>query len=105
MSTLVMVYGSLKKGYRLCRYLESSRFIGEVRTAPKYRLVDLGAYPGLLHADRDGDSVAGELYEVDDRTLAVLDEVEGVPHLYDRERIEVVGVSAPVYGYVFQGRL
>jgi gamma-glutamylcyclotransferase (GGCT)/AIG2-like uncharacterized protein YtfP len=33
--------------------------------------------------------VQGELYDVNDNTLVQLDRIEGVPHLYVRETLEV----------------
>lgn len=100
---LVLVYGSLKKGYRLSRYMERSRFIGPARTAPNYRLVDLGPYPAIVHAPPGaGREVDGELYEVDEESLRLLDRVEGVPDLYDRQPIDVQGVAGTVFGYVYQ---
>ena len=60
----LFVYGTLKRGG--CRHapLACQRFLGEARTAPLYRLYDLGSYPGLVPADEGGDVVHGELYEV-----------------------------------------
>jgi allophanate hydrolase len=58
----------------LTRY--GARFAGEVRTAPKYRLVALGgepARPGLLRAaEGNGTSVTGELWQLPPAGLAAL---------------------------------
>ena len=51
------------------------------------RLYDLGAYPGL-QLDTADSSVIGEVYEIDDETLKLLDEFEESSN-YRRAQIEV----------------
>src|SRR5207248_3399857 len=77
----LFVYGTLKRGGCRHRLLAGQRFLGETRTRPRYALFDLGAYPGLV-PEAEGESVHGELYEVDAGLLAVLDEEEGAPELF-----------------------
>lgn len=52
-----------------------------------FRLVDLGAYPALV----DGGSVAvrGEVYKIDELTLARVDKLEGHPTYYRRRTLEL----------------
>ena len=50
-----------------------SKFLGEATV--KGTLFDLGDYPGLL-LDTSGQTVFGEVYEVDTETLKELDEFE-----------------------------
>ncbi|GAB5442889.1 MAG: gamma-glutamylcyclotransferase [Fuerstiella sp.] len=89
MTQLIFVYGSLKRGYELHRYLQWEQFQGEAHTEPAYRLVDCGSYPGLLSA-KDGHAIHGEVYLVSDETLQVLDEVEGVEEdLYRRAAVRL----------------
>ncbi len=92
--TLVFVYGSLKRGYRLHYLLQDQKFIGTASTVARYRLFDAGEYPGLIEIATDdirqGVSVRGELYRVDDDCLRRLDETEGVDEgLYTRRRIHL----------------
>jgi gamma-glutamylaminecyclotransferase len=82
----LFVYGSLKRGLRHHAELRGAVFLGEVRTAPRYRLVLYGAYPALTRGD---SAVAGELYRVDEAKLARLDDFEGCPDLYRRDRVEL----------------
>ena len=91
--TRLFIYGTLKRGH--CRHatLASQSFLGEVATAPEYRLWDLGEYPGLIAAAKQeaGRSIRGELWEVSDDVLAILDEIEGVAEgLYERRPIRLV---------------
>lgn len=90
-SQLVFVYGTLKRGQDHHDFLAGQSFRGEARTVPGYRLVDLGEYPGLLPYPSDQDGVTGEVWWVDDATLARLDELEGLNEgLYRRERIPLL---------------
>lgn len=83
-STLLFVYGSLKRGRRHHAELAGARFIGAVRTAPEYRLLDLGEYPALTAGGR---SIEGELYEVTGALLEELDRFEGDG--YDRALVRL----------------
>ena len=78
----LFVYGSLLSGERNHRVLEGAHFIGEARTAPRFSLHDLGSYPAMVaHGTH---AIAGEIYEVDELTLARLDTFEGHPSYYER---------------------
>ena len=86
----VFVYGSLKRGAERNDLLGAAVFAGEATTAAPFRMLD-GPYPVLRDHGPDSHRVAGEVYEVDDTTLAALDEYEGVSErLYDRIEIDVV---------------
>jgi gamma-glutamylcyclotransferase (GGCT)/AIG2-like uncharacterized protein YtfP len=73
--TLVFVYGTLRTGgVRAMRTIAPScRIVGDA--VIRGQLFDLGAFPGLL-VDPNGGSVCGELFGVDDATLARLDQIE-----------------------------
>jgi len=74
----VIVYGTLKKGGRLHRYMRDSKFIVDVAVTG-YKMYDSGfGYPFIAKGDKHKDSVWGEKYEVSDDTLKMLDMVEGV---------------------------
>lgn len=96
MPTLLFVYGTLKRGERNAFRLRDSEFLGEALTAPRYRVIDLGPYPGLVR-DPNGLAVRGELFAVGDNCLAELDAFEDVPREEDapgqfvRALIEVNG--------------
>ncbi|WP_322013968.1 gamma-glutamylcyclotransferase family protein [Paraburkholderia sp. J12] len=78
----VFVYGTLRAGeindinlaaerYAIAR----PRLVG--RTTVAGRLFDFGRYPGMV-ADTEASGVVGEVYEIDDALVAVLDEIEHV---------------------------
>lgn len=87
----VFVYGSLKRGYALHHLLETATFTGCSTTVPRYRIYDLGSYPGLIDAP-DGLAIHGEVYEVTEDTLRILDDAEGVSDgWYARRPIHLLG--------------
>jgi gamma-glutamylcyclotransferase (GGCT)/AIG2-like uncharacterized protein YtfP len=76
----LFVYGSLLRGMSLSSYMEGTRFLG-----PAYVKADmfyLGFYPGIINGE---NIVYGELYEVSQEQLPVIDEVEDYIEL-DNER-------------------
>uniref|UniRef100_A0A131XL02 Gamma-glutamylcyclotransferase family protein n=1 Tax=Hyalomma excavatum TaxID=257692 RepID=A0A131XL02_9ACAR len=92
----VFVYGTLKTGEPNHRVMEDSKngkatLIGTAVTAKKWPLVIASAYniPYLLHCEGKGHSISGELYSVDDKMLAVLDEFEAHPKYYLRTEEDV----------------
>ena len=88
----VFVYGSLRKGFGLHSALTSCG-VDFVGTAKCYGMVmfDLGSFPGILESENSDDVIVGELYKMDDSeyALGVLDQIEGVPYLYKRNKVMV----------------
>lgn len=101
MPTVLFVYGTLKRGHAAHDLLAGQRFLGPAVTAPRYRLVDLGPYPGLVHDEVSGLAVSGELWEVTDEQLNELDVFEGCPTLYRRDAVEIIGAGRPVEAYFY----
>lgn len=99
---LLFVYGTLKRGGVRNFLLRGQKFLGEARTVPRYALYDLGAYPGLVQAEEDGQVVYGELYEVEQSLLPRLDAVEGAPTLFRLEQLELQGHDRLVRSYFYQ---
>jgi len=95
----LFVYGSLKSGYENAHLLARASYLGAARTAPGYRLVRYrDGYPGLVAVGGATESVAGELYAVDEGLLAELDVFEDCPTLYQRVVIQLGdGRSAEAY--------
>jgi gamma-glutamylcyclotransferase (GGCT)/AIG2-like uncharacterized protein YtfP len=98
----LFVNGTLMRGEQLHGNLERARFLGEARTAPRYRLYSIGdVHPGMLPADGDGVSLEGELYRLDLEHLEQLIAGEpaglgvGVVELQDGERKLGIVWAAP----------
>jgi gamma-glutamylaminecyclotransferase len=100
--TILFVYGTLKRGGRGNRWLVGQRFLGDAATEPKYRLFDLGTYPGLVKDESAGLAVKGELWEVDAACLLELDDYEYAPELYSREPVVVPGAESPVESFIYK---
>lgn len=100
--TRLFIYGTLKRGGRNHALLAGQTFLGEAHTPPGYTLYALGDYPGLVPAASDRQGVKGELWAVDDATLARLDEFEGVAEgLYRREPIPLIPPHARIRAETF----
>lgn len=106
--TNVFVYGTLKRGQCLHHVLADQEFLGEALTMPKYVMVSLGDFPGLVIPDAfDGEvvgqSIEGEVYCVDRACLVELDRVECVSeNMYQRCPVfllEPTGIVAQTYVY------
>ena len=88
MSTRLFVYGTLKRGYSRAGCLQGQAFLGNAETVPGYRLYDNGSYPAMTLSE-SSSVVTGELWEVNAGCLAELDQIEGVPTLYQRTIVKL----------------
>ena len=84
---LVFVYGTLQQGFSNHRYLAGSKFLGTGLTKEKFALYSDGL-PFLIMAESISE-IHGELYQVDDLTLQILDDLEGHPDWYRRGMVEI----------------
>lgn len=84
---LIFIYGSLRRGSAgsMSVIFPSAKFIAEAKV--RGNLYDLGTYPGL-QLDNAGSFVSGEVYEIDDETLILLDEFEASSN-YRRSPVEI----------------
>ena len=65
MSFELFVNGTLMRGLELHGNLAGAEFLGEVRTAPIYRLYSIeDRHPGMFAVAEGGVSVVGELYRM-----------------------------------------
>lgn len=111
--TQIFVYGTLKRGQpNHYRMLDSANgqasFLSSARTLHKFPLIISGPYnvPFLLDAPGRGHRIQGELYSVDERMLAFLDDFEKVPTWYQRVPVELQvdksgGDSATTEAFVY----
>jgi gamma-glutamylcyclotransferase (GGCT)/AIG2-like uncharacterized protein YtfP len=115
MTHRVFVYGTLKRGYPNNPMLEGCEFLGEAVTVLTYKAVTVPAYKmvgtsfPVIMPDPSGKPVAGELYTVDDATLARLDQLEREGRSYDRVMIDATvplsnGERLATQTFIYVGR-
>lgn len=94
---LVFVYGTLKRGEKNHHWLEGASWQGEAELSGVL-LHDLGPFPMAVIGE---GTAIGEVYAVEERGLARLDELEGYPRLYDRH---VLTLNDGRQAWVYLGR-
>lgn len=78
----LFVNGTLMRGLALHANLAGAEFLGEFRTAPKYRLYSVDdRHPGMFEVEEGGISVVGELYRMPDEVWQRVEAGEP-PNLY-----------------------
>ena len=82
----VFVYGTLKRGNYNNRLLEGSVFVEEA-TVKGYGLTPGGGFPYALPCQNM--TARGEVYAVEEHTMARLDGLEGFPYHYVRDFVDV----------------
>ncbi|AHF93611.1 gamma-glutamyl cyclotransferase [Opitutaceae bacterium TAV5] len=100
----LFVYGTLMRGESNHRLMAGHRFVTRARTLARYRLYNLGDYPGMVEDPVNPLSVEGEIWEVDAAGLAALDAFEGVAEaLYARVPVPLAPPHADlaVDGYLY----
>lgn len=87
---LIAVYGTLRSGYGNNSYLNGSKYIASGVTFDKYRMTG-SSIPFLLQGKNaeGGNNVRVEVYSVDDWSLKKIDQLEGHPTWYKREKIAI----------------
>ena len=91
-AVLVFVYGTLQRGRALHEHLIGQEFVGNAQTQQDYRLYRVDWYPGLVETPTFGQGLAihGEVWDVDEEAMRLLDEVEAVDSgLYERRPIRL----------------
>ena len=96
---LTAVYGTLRDTCSNNGLLGSSKYIGRFETDPEYKMVDLGAYPGIMPGGTT--PILMEVYEIDEPTLKRVDQLEGY-NAADSEHTFYERVAIPTpYGDAF----
>jgi len=102
MNKYVFVYGTLKKNKGANHFLSNAKFLGE-GVIQGYEMYIVSYFPGIV---KGNGKVRGEVYEVDEEILEMLDEYEGVPYLYERIKETVKldnGKEIEAYLYLYKG--
>lgn len=98
MTNKVFVYGTLKRGNRTrgMDKMGNATFVDQaITTESTYSLYDLGSFPAV---SREGDNrIMGEVWEVDNELMTVLDHIEGYPDFYNRSLVSTTAGEAWMY--------
>lgn len=89
----VFVYGTLKRGQSNQQVMSGARFAAPALSVQAWKLVALQHYPALVRESGPA-RIVGELWEVPQEMMAMLDRFEEVPELYTRHEIEVECLAA-----------
>ena len=90
---VVFVYGTLKRGFpNFDEWMTTCRFVGEAETLDAFPLVVGGPWlsPMMIAEPGTGARISGELFEVDDAGLVVLDRLESTHLKNGYERISIL---------------
>jgi gamma-glutamylcyclotransferase (GGCT)/AIG2-like uncharacterized protein YtfP len=94
----VFVYGTLKRGQSNHGLLINEQYIGADCITMNGRMIDLGAFPGVVRDQQDEGTIRGEVYEVCEDTLNALDWLEGHPTFYRRDKYKTAtGIRCWMY--------
>lgn len=95
----VAVYGSLKKGFENDLFLTKGKFLFRTTTKEAgFKMLNLFNFPAVIKNEKDGYKIKVEVYEIDQKILEILDEIEGNGRLYQREECKLTkGGKAFVY--------
>lgn len=96
--TMIFVYGSLKQNFHNHSLMENIRatFIGNCCTVfPIYDMISMNdSYPAVINGNF---YISGELYEINEKDIEKLDNLEGYPNFYDRILTKVVLENGLIY--------
>ena len=114
---LLAVYGTLKRGCGNHKYLSNSRFVGAGVTLDKFVLV-VSFIPYCVPIDLAGEmgkyasQIRVEVYEISKEKLEEIDELEGHPFWYKREKVkvrledgEIVDAWFYIYPHKIEGKI
>ncbi|MFC1745111.1 gamma-glutamylcyclotransferase family protein [Candidatus Riflebacteria bacterium] len=86
---LIFVYGTLRRGLsNHAQFLSDSEYIGTAKTVEKYAMYADGI-PYVVTAEPHS-IITGEVYRVNEQTLAEIDRLEGHPDYYFRVKVEII---------------
>jgi gamma-glutamylcyclotransferase (GGCT)/AIG2-like uncharacterized protein YtfP len=98
---LVFVYGTLKKNYQNNNYLSDAKYIGTAETTEKYSMREHSFhYPAVIESEQEY-IIKGELWICSDRTLKLLDRLEGIPDLFYRKEIPIIQDAKVLNAWIY----
>jgi gamma-glutamylcyclotransferase (GGCT)/AIG2-like uncharacterized protein YtfP len=99
----LFVYGTLKSGQRANHLLAGGVCLGPATLPGGFALYDLGDHPGLIEDPDSKDVIEGELWEVPEQAIPILDEYEGYPSYFGK-RIVSLSDGQRVQAYLYNGQ-
>lgn len=97
----LFTYGTLKKGGRLHKALDGCEFIGKDLTRfKKYKMFSCGDRFPAITEWKGNCAIQGEIYKINPQLLKRLDDIEGVPHLYRRDKCFAETFEKECYIYI-----
>ena len=101
-AAILFFYGSLKRGLSNHHRVAGQTYLGDAITIPAYRIIEIEQYGGMIRDDANGLAVTGELWAVDAKCLADLDEFEMGEGLWARMPVNIAGHDG-VQSYCWTG--
>lgn len=101
MKHLIFVYGNERMGFPLNTYLRASTLKYSVWTTECFKMYDLGDKPAVVEGG--SKEIYGEVWEVDDNTLEVLDNLYG-NHVQYTRRIMTIEHVCDCWIYIIRNR-
>lgn len=85
---IVFVYGTFMRGKIGHSVMKTAsiggcKYLGPAYTVQHFSMYDCGEFPTVVQ-DPNGFPLKGEVYEVDDATLHLMDDIEGHPDFFER---------------------
>lgn len=81
----LFVYGTLRNGLENNFLLDKKAQFIKVMHISGLKLYDLGPFPAAVESGNKKDTVTGELYNVPESSIEAIDQLEGVPHMFQRQ--------------------
>jgi gamma-glutamylcyclotransferase (GGCT)/AIG2-like uncharacterized protein YtfP len=100
MNTRVFVYGTLLSGLGNHDLLKDSELIAKDVLLGGFQMYDVGYFPACIHTGNMNDTIIGEIYKINKKTLERLDFLEGYPDHYNR--IQISDMKAPTWIYMWE---
>lgn len=101
MRKLLFVYGNSKRDFPQHHLLHKSKFLGLAQTVPKYQLYQVSWFPALVETSNNSVSVCGELFEVAEESIFLLNSIYNLgQNFFRQEEIEIQDlnlVNYPLY--------
>ena len=93
---IIATYGSLRKSHGNWRYILNCDPIKTEVVEIPFRMISLGSFPGLIPSD-ELNKITIELYNVDPKTYARVEMLEGWPSFYQKALIPTSMGEVEVY--------